>query len=151
MRHAFRVWLFLRIFVFAAAVPLLFRFKLSFARNFLERRTAGKAALRPDLETIQMISHYVTKAMTLGKPLVRQTCLVRCVTRYYFLRRTGLEVSLCFGAALENGQLTQAPGHCWLVKDGAPFLENGDPCLHFVPIYSLPESGNQRGGQNPGT
>jgi len=56
------------------------------------------------------------------------------VTLYYFLRRVGVDVSLVFGVAPEA---TGAVGHCWLVKDGEPYLESVDPREHFISMYSF--------------
>lgn len=140
-------WLFLRVFLFAAAVPLLFRLKLSAISGWLERRTRTTDAAKPDPARVQQTIRCVELARTIGSPLVRPTCLTRGVTHYFFLRRAGLPVSLCFGAAMKNGVLIHQFGHCWLVKDGEPFLENSDPRRQFLPIYSLPESVRQRKGK----
>jgi hypothetical protein len=137
-------WLFLRVLVFAAAVPLLFRLKLSVISGWLERRTRTKGMSMPDPARVEQTIRCVELARLVGSPLVRPTCLTRGVTHYLFLRRAGLPVSLCFGAAMKDGVLVSQAGHCWLVKDGEPFLENSDPRRQFLPIYSLPESVGQR-------
>jgi hypothetical protein len=80
-------------------------------------------------------------AIAVGRPLVRQRCLVKGMTRYYFLRHAGMDVKLCFGAAVDSaGELMVADGHCWLEKDGASYLEQTDSRLHFVTIYTLSRS-----------
>ena len=144
LRGSAQWWLFLRALVFAAAVPLLFRLKFSTITGWLERRTRTDNTAMPDSTRVEQTIRCVELARSIGSPLVRQTCLTRGVTHYFFLRRAGLPVSLCFGAAMKNGALTQQVGHCWLVKDGEPFLENSDPRRQFLPVFSLPESVRQR-------
>ena len=87
----------------------------------------------------EQIIRCVEIARAVGRPLVRSKCLTRAVTLYYFLRRAGVELTLCFGAARKGGQLVAAAGHCWLIRNGQPFLEAQDPRMSFVPIYWLPD------------
>jgi len=69
-----------------------------------------------------------------GRPLVRPGCLTRGLTRYYFFRRDGMDVSLCFGM----GQVKEEfAGHCWLVKDGVPFMETRDPRPLYAEMYRI--------------
>ena len=130
-------WLLARALVIAALVPVLFRFRLSTISRWLERRTRHVSRVS-DAAGIESIIRCVELAMILGRPLVRPKCLTRTITLYYFLRPTGLNLSVCFGATLKNGQLEPVPGHCWLLKDGLPFLEADDPAGRFIPIYTLP-------------
>jgi hypothetical protein len=126
------------VFLFAAFVPVFFCFKLSTLNGWLGRR-ASVTAPAPDTEAGAQIIHCVELATAIGRPLVQARCLTRCATLLYFLRRAGWDVTLSFGAACAGGKLAESPGHCWLVKDGRPYLEEKDPCVSFVPIYSLPE------------
>jgi hypothetical protein len=128
-----------RALLFALAVPLVARLKLSTWSRWLERRIEAAPLRDAGRQPYETVLQCVDSALALGTPCVRSTCLVRGLTRYFFLRRAGLDLSLCFGATLKNGQLVPAPGHCWLEKDGQPFLEPGDPRPNFLPIYRLPE------------
>ena len=138
-------WLFMRVFAFASAVPLLFNLKLRTVSRLLERRIRSTRKRSGDSIKSEQIIRCVGIAMAIGQPLVRPRCLVRAVTLYYFLRRAGMDLTLCFGAAMKQGRLVEAAGHCWLTKDGQPFLEERDPHANFVPIYRLPlpEPGNE--------
>jgi hypothetical protein len=128
------------VFLFAAALPLLFRLKIPLVARLLDVPIGcGGATAAPQEQ--DFIIHCVEWVMAAGRPLIRPSCLTRGVTRYFFLRRAGVNLGLCFGAAWRQGELIQAPGHCWLVKDGKPYLELSDPLLCFVPIYSLPQAG----------
>jgi hypothetical protein len=123
------VILFSQIFLFAAGVRLLLRFELPKLGRWLE---PGAAPPSPDPKQIKKITDYVEAAIAMGSPLVRNSCLTRGVTRYYFFRRAGLDVQLHFGM----GQVKRGyAGHCWLVKDGEPFLEKEDPRPRFNSIY----------------
>jgi hypothetical protein len=84
---------------------------------------------------VQFIVSAVDVMLRVGAPLVRPGCLTRGLTLYYFLRRAGLDVSLCFGIGTPRGAFV---GHYWLVKDGEPFLEARDPRPLFTPVYSVP-------------
>lgn len=133
-------WLFLRILLFALSVPALMYFRLQVLSALLERRLASTASPRSDPTKSELIIRFVDLAINFGTPFVRPKCLTRSLTLYYFLRRAGLKLSLCFGARLRDGELTSEPGHCWLLQDGIPFLENNDTHAGFIPIFRIPES-----------
>jgi Transglutaminase-like superfamily len=118
-------FLLLRVFAFAAAVPYLLRLKLPRVAGLVEPGTAPLAA---DPDRLKKIAAYVETAIQRGRPWVRKGCLTRGLTRYFFLRRAGLDVSLHFGMGRVNGEFV---GHCWLVKDGQPFLEKEDTSPYF--------------------
>jgi hypothetical protein len=124
------VFLFFQVLLFAAAVPFLLRLKLSRVETLLEPRTPSSA----DGDRAEQITEYVEKAIRVGRPLVRPGCLTRGVTRYYFYRRNGLDVSLCFGMGQVKGEFV---GHCWLVRDGVPFMETRDPRPLYAEMYRI--------------
>jgi hypothetical protein len=124
------VFLFFQVLLFAAAVPFLLRLKLSRVQTLLEPRVPSPASR----ERIDQITEYVEMAIRTGRPLVRPGCLTRGVTRYYFFRRNGLDVSLCFGMGQDKEEFV---GHCWLVKDGVPFLEPRDPRALYAEMYRI--------------
>ena len=134
------VFLFIQVLFFAAAVPFLFRLKLLRVKALLEPRIP----LSTDQGRIEQITEYVEMAIREGRPLVRPGCLTRSVTRYYFFRRDGMDVSLCFGIGEVNGKFV---GHCWLVKDGVPFMETRDPRPLYTEMYRI--SGAARRGRIP--
>jgi hypothetical protein len=130
------VFLFLQILFFAAAVPFLLRLKISRVRALLEMGIRSPS----DRDRIEQITEYVEMAIQMGRPMVRPGCLTRGLTRYYFFRRDGMDVSLCFGMGRDKEEFA---GHCWLVKNGAPFLEKQDPRPLFAEMYRI--SGTARG------
>jgi Transglutaminase-like superfamily len=129
-----RAFLFLRVFAVAAAVPYLLRLKISRVASAIEPGTDPSPA--PE-ERVHKITKYVETAIRLGSPLVRPGCLTRGVTRYYFLRRCGMDVALCFGMGRHERFNREFMGHCWLVKDGEPFLELEDPRPLYAEMYRI--------------
>lgn len=128
--------LYLNIFLFAALVPALLRLKLPKLAPLLEPRTIPHAV---DVDRTQKIVRYVDTVLKIRSALIRPGCLTRGLTLYYFLRRAGLDVNLHFGMGKVTDELA---GHCWLVKDGEPFLEVKDPRPYFTAIYCLPIKGH---------
>jgi hypothetical protein len=137
MRFISKAVLFLRVFAFAAAVPYLLRLKLSTVARALE---PGRDPSAVHEDRVRKIAGYVEIAIRHGRPFVRPGCLTRGLTRYYFLRRAGMNVALCFGMGrLEN----QFIGHCWLVNNGEPFLEVEDPRPRYVEMYRISREGGR--------
>ena len=134
VRGAGDALLLLRILVFAALVPLLVRIPLSRLQVWVEPRhrlPPGHPA------AVQRAVELVETGLELGRPLVRRGCLTRGLTLYRFLRRAGADVELCFGV----GSVAAAiEGHCWLERDGLPYLERAKGGPNFVAIYRIPSS-----------
>lgn len=126
-------FLFLRIACFAALVPLLLRMKLSTVEQVLTPRSERMSSASGNPSRLVTIEAMTEAAMR--RPLIRRSCLVRGTTLYYFLTREGLDLQLSFGVGMTDGALA---GHCWLVKDGEPYLETQDPRPTFSVIYSIP-------------
>lgn len=137
MRFVSKAVLLLRIFAFAAAVPYLLRLKLPRLARALEPGSSPTAVLE---DCVRRIAGYVEIAIRHGRPLVRPGCLTRGLTRYYFLRRAGLDVALCFGMGRLDKEFM---GHCWLVKNGEPFLEAEDPRLRYREMYRISREGSR--------
>jgi len=117
-----------------AVSPILVRMQLPRLLPALEPRELPRDA---DSRKVARIIRY-TDALTFSRlPLLRRSCMHRAVTLYYFLRREGVDLSVHFGVARVDQDLG---GHCWLMKDGEPYLENEDPRRTFTPMYVFPES-----------
>jgi hypothetical protein len=127
--------LILRILVYASAVPLLTRTKLKSWERFAGSKRMGRP-VRPGAE--QKTIDYVDAVLMAFRPVVRPGCLVRGLTLYRFLRRAGVDVSLSFGVGRVGDSFT---GHCWLVKDGRPFLEPEPPDHLYIETLRLPAVG----------
>ena len=122
----------LRIFCVAAAVPLLLRLRLARLEAIIEPR--GPRAACDELRA-EWLAARVDRVIAAGRPVIRPGCLTRGVTRFYFLRRAGLDVRLQFGVGEVDGS---REGHCWLTRDGEPYLERVDPRPVFAGTYSIP-------------
>ena len=123
-------FLFIEVLFFAATVPFLMRLRLSRLKALLEPRIPWSG----DGDRAGKIVEYVELAIRVGRPLVRPGCLTRGVTRYYFLRRDGVDVSLCFGMGQFKEEFV---GHCWLLKDGVPFMESQDPGPLYAEMWRI--------------
>jgi hypothetical protein len=127
------LFLFARVFLFAANVPLLMRLSLVRLAALLE---PGSAAGPVDPARAYKISSYTQKAIRFGSPIVRPGCLTLGLTRYYFLRRAGMDVSLHFGIG-RVGENEGFDGHCWLTRDGEPYFEGRDPRPLYVEMWRI--------------
>ena len=126
--------LFMRILGLIVLSPVLLRLSLPRLFRLLEPKSTGKTPARPRQERIV---RYTEALLSHRGPLPRRSCLRRAITLYYFLSREGAQLEVCFGVAPSNGNLD---GHCWLVRDGEPFLESGDPLATFTPMYTFPQA-----------
>jgi len=127
------VLLALRVLAVALAAPLIARLSLSRQEAILEPRTSPP----PDKAREAWLVENVDRILGAARPLVRPGCLTRGLTHYYFLRRAGVDVQLRYGLATPVGE---SDGHCWLVRDGEPFLERADPRELYVETYRLPRA-----------
>jgi hypothetical protein len=122
-----------QVLPFAATVPLLLRLPLENLANLVEpcRRRATPAGEA----VVNRIVRTVDAAIDLGSPVVRGGCLTLGLTRYYFLRRAGIDVTLHFGISDPSGDVV---AHCWLTRAGEPYLEGTDPRPLYRVMYSFP-------------
>jgi hypothetical protein len=110
------------------------RLKLTRLQQLLE---LGNAPQLPEPDEVHKVAICVETVLQPDRCFIRRKCLTRGLTLYYFLRRIGFDVVLCFGMGIINGEFA---GHCWLIKDGEPFMETKDPRPVFAVIYSIPRS-----------
>jgi hypothetical protein len=85
---------------------------------------AEVAALRRAVDHVQ----------TSDWPLVRKGCLTRGLTLFWLLRRRGVDVALAFGVGTPEGETA---AHCWLVRDGEPYLEQNDESAAFTEVWRI--------------
>lgn len=144
-----RFWLFLRALVYALSVPLQVKLPWPRLNALLERRfpREGRTGTLTTTECDRV--RCIQDALDFGRPLVRTSCLTRGMTLYYFLRRAGVGVTLCFGIRRRGRELTVERGHCWLELAGEPILERGDPHAGFLPICRLPLTGANEERRGP--
>jgi len=126
------LYLLMHIFLFAVSVPALLRLNISRLQWVLE---PDELPTPVDPARVQKITSYVKLLMNADMPFIRPGCLTRGITLYYFLKRSGVDLSLSFGLGKVEGQYV---GHCWLTLNGTPYLERRDPRPGFTEILSLP-------------
>jgi hypothetical protein len=51
-----------------------------------------------------------------------------------------MDVALCFGMGRLDKEFI---GHCWLVRDGEPFLEAEDPRPRYTEMYRVSREGGR--------
>lgn len=128
-------WSLLRVVAFAVSVPLLLRLRLERLDAFLEQRIAAGRRRRCSPIEVDALVRVVALAQEIGPPFFRRGCLCRGLTLYYFLRQAGFEVTLCFGFRWREERFS---AHCWLERDGAPYLEPGSSRRFSEPILQFP-------------
>jgi hypothetical protein len=131
LRSPRRLVLTLRVLAFAAVTPIVVRLPPSWLGTVLEPRRPRPAAAP---EALASTADVVDRVLAKTRRTVGRSCFSRGVTQYYFLRRAGADVRLAFGVGKPEGEFA---GHCWLVKDGEPFLEKTDPRPVFAEIWSI--------------
>lgn len=68
-------------------------------------------------------------------------CLRRSLTRYHFLRRSNVPVTLHFGAKLIGGQPDRSiTGHAWLTVNDQIYFEDSENYLGFTVMLTYPQS-----------
>ena len=134
LRKPARLLLAIRVLAVAVSVPVLMRLPLHRVCAIVAPAGPRRGRDAQDLSELASLILWLLRA---GGPLVRRGCLTRGVTLYYFLSRAGADVELVFGVGMrEDG----ADGHCWLVRQGEPFLEKEDPRPLFSELYRIPGS-----------
>ena len=128
---------FLRIFLFMLAVPWLQRLRLPQLNTRLDGGHGQQTGDAWDKSEVESILRDVDGALRIGRPFVRSNCLSRGITNYYFLRKAGLDVGLCFGVSEPGDE--PLGGHCWLINEGEPLAEPFDPRQSYTTVYSFPE------------
>jgi hypothetical protein len=125
--------LILRILFYAAAVPTLTLSRLTSWERFAGGGRLTRTEGAP--EVVKKTVAYFDAVLIAFRPVVRGGCLVRGLTLYHFLRNEGVDVTLRFGFVQVDDSFT---GHCWLVKDGRPYLEPNRPDIAYTETFQLP-------------
>ena len=125
--------LFLGMYLLAPLAFLLMQLPLMWLNRIvvrLARPSGTPLRMSPD-----RAAHVVALAQDSGHPLVRRGCLTRGLSLLWVLRRHGIDVQLAFGI---GGAPDEYQGHCWLIRDGEPFLEKEAFGERFVEVFRIP-------------
>ena len=124
-----------RVICISMTVPLLMRLPLPRLAAVLSIATrVGRSRGLSGREPERMAACVAAAQRSLA-PVVRSGCLTRGVTLYWLLRRAGVPVELCFGVGRPGAELA---GHCWLTRNGRPYLEPADAPACFDALYRIP-------------
>ncbi len=105
--------------------------------------TEALQRLTPSAGVVNANAHQLRDLADLAALLERHSplglCLRRSLTRYYFLRRAGVPVQLCFGAKFSHGQPDRnVTGHAWLTLNAAPYFEADENWRGFTVMFTHP-------------
>lgn len=125
-----------RVVVVGASVPALMRLPLARLARVLE--PVGEVTPADDPPAaIEQTLNLVDAALVRARPLAREGCLTRSVTRYWFLRRAGVDVALVFGTGSIDGEIQ---AHCWLSYADEP-LREPEEATAFVELVRIVRPG----------
>lgn len=134
------VLLFVRICSLVTVLPLLVKF-LSIPRLMKIITPARQvSAIKCDNDgTRDKIEKYTDYILGRNYWMFKQTCLKRSLILYYFLRKYGMNVSICFGVKYKkeiSGSMKekQMDGHAWLLYRGDIYLEKN---IQIAKTYTL--------------
>lgn len=128
-------WLTLRICAVLVAVSALLPFVK--VKDLLRRLSPSVMPPRQELAKVQAVVRHLDGVLRRAPTLPFGYCLLRSLTLYYFCTRLGYPVRVSFGTRLRaEGGLD---AHGWLVLDGSPFMERGDPHGSYATVWCLPE------------
>lgn len=133
--------IFLTVVLMAPWLRLVMRLPLSSVSTVMIRPVGGGGSGRTIAPA--RVAEIVALAQRTGYPIVRRGCLTRGLSLLWLLRRRGIDVTLAFGI---GGPKDEDQGHCWLVRDGEPYLEREEPNGRFVEVLRLadPQAPNLR-------
>lgn len=141
-------WLFIRIFAWATALPLLVRvWSLPRLVHFLTPRHISKRPHHED-HYAEQVAKYTDFVLGRGIWVYQRNCLKRSMILYHFLCRQGIDVQLCLGVRKSQGKpdldgRDVLLGHAWLVRQGRPYREHAsiDTGTYTVTCSYGPPSG----------
>lgn len=144
--HSFAdVLMFMRIYFFITALPLLVRFlTLSQLMGALTWRVSGFCRNRDDNAYREKIVRFTDYILKRDFWIYRNTCLKRSLVLYYFLLEVVPDIHICFGVRLKKDEAYQdrqkeLDGHAWLIHNGEFFLEsNPDITSTYAVTYCFP-------------
>jgi hypothetical protein len=122
------------IALFILRIPSLLQLPLPRLGQLLEPEDALPEPSDP-LREAERIHQAVGRVFRLEGRAMPRSCLTAGLASYRFMRRSGLDVALCFGV---NKREVGGEAHCWLERNGQPFFEPVDPSQEFIEIYRFP-------------
>ncbi len=137
------VELFIKIFILLSLLPLLIRL-LSLPR-LMKFLTPGDVKALKDLNqerTKEKIVRYTDYILSRNLLIYKTICWKRALVLYHYLRKTGINVQICFGVRLPSMESKDKllDGHAWLKYNGEIFLERDmEMAKTYKVTYIYPE------------
>lgn len=138
------VFLFLRIFSLATVLPLLVKIlSLPGLMELITPRNTAPGTTSSLDGTSGKIEKYTLYILSRDFWIYRNICLKRSLILYHFLRKYGINVSVCFGVKykkdLSGMEEKKMEGHAWLIYKGEIYLEiNPEETKTYKVTYSFP-------------
>lgn len=89
----------------------------------------------PDIERAAIAHSFTGRLLHSRLFRAHRTCLRRSLLLAHLLRKSGVEVTVCFGVR-EGGAGLE--GHSWLEREGGPFLEENENWRDYASVFTLP-------------
>ena len=143
--------LFIRTFLLITLLPAMVRlFSLPMLMKMLTPRDL-RVCKDQDSESRDKIVKFADYLLNRNFWIFRSTCLKRALVLYYFLRRSGMDVQVCFGVrsnakSSDRKRQNVLEGHAWLLYSGNIFLERDAKATKtYTMTYSFPDMMGQAG------
>ena len=123
------VELFLRIFLLVTILPpLLKMFPVPQLMKMLTPKDLKTCKNMNQDQYIGKVTRFTDYLLGLNFWMYKTTCLKRSLVLYHFLRKSGINVQICFGVRYNEQSLLgearkKLEGHAWLLHDGKVVLE----------------------------
>lgn len=137
------MWLFIQIFFLVTLSPVALRlFSIPRLMRICTPRDSkvydGRNREKLKARTVKFTDYILGWNALRGK----NTCLKRALVLYYFLRKWGMDVQVCFGVRYVAHK--RLDGHAWLLYQGDIFLErNTELTKAYQRTYCFPDKMEQ--------
>lgn len=136
------IWLFIQIFLLAIVLPFLLKF-LSLPR-VMKMLAPRSLKVCPNMDMRDKIVKYTDYILRHNLWIDKNTCLKRSLVLYHFLRKSRINVHICFGVKYnklsDNEAKEKLEGHAWLLYRGNIFLERNEEITKtYTMTYCFPE------------
>ncbi|NOG84542.1 MAG: lasso peptide biosynthesis B2 protein [Candidatus Scalindua sp. AMX11] len=141
------IWIFIQILFIITTLPLVLRFYSlpGLMRVFTPRTLKiNKSSDSEEFQdkVVRFTDYILSRKYLAGK----NPCLKRSLVLYHLLRKSGMEVTICFGVRFNTMLLPagspqkRLEGHAWLLYKGKIFLEkNSEVVKSYKVTYIFPE------------
>jgi hypothetical protein len=146
--HSYQdIMLFIQIFLLITLLPLIVKhMTVSGMMKILTPKYSKRNNKYDSEHQRRRIETYTAYILSINFWMYKDICLKRSLVLYHFLRKSGLNVHVCFGVRYEEdlkdkGKLNKFEGHAWLLYNGHFFLErNPEETRTYTMTYCHPDN-----------